>query len=53
MKKCLIALTLGLAISGNTFADERTKQEQKNDFIGFTSGVVIGAAIAGPVGANA
>lgn len=51
MKKQLLALTLGLALCGQTYASELSEQEKNNELIGFGSGIVIGAAIAGPVGA--
>lgn len=51
MKKHLIAITLGLAFSAQSFANDRTQEESNNELIGFGSGVVVGAAVAGPIGA--
>lgn len=51
MKKQLIAITMGLAFSAQSFAAERTQEEKNNELIGLGSGVVVGAAIAGPIGA--
>lgn len=51
MKKQLLALTLGLALCGQTLAAEQSQEAKNNELIGLGSGVVLGAAIAGPVGA--
>lgn len=51
MKKLVTAMTIGLLLSNSAIGAERTEQESKNEMIGLGSGVLVGAAIAGPVGA--
>lgn len=50
MKKHIIALTLGMAVSSNAFAGQHTEEEKTTELVGFGSGVVVGTLIAGPVG---
>ncbi|MGS2719185.1 sortase-associated OmpA-like protein PdsO [Paraglaciecola aestuariivivens] len=45
-----LALTFAGLLSGSALADTRTKDEQTNEVIGLSSGVIIGSAIAGPLG---
>jgi sortase system peptidoglycan-associated protein len=50
MKMKLGAAVLGLALSTNLMAAERQPQEKQKELIGLGSGIVIGTAIAGPLG---
>ncbi|MFT5676081.1 MAG: peptidoglycan-associated lipoprotein [Paraglaciecola sp.] len=54
LQLCTIALTL--ALSGNTFAgsnpiEDKTQHEETNQLVGLGSGILVGAAVAGPIGA--
>jgi peptidoglycan-associated lipoprotein len=44
------AIALTVLLSGQAFAAERSKQEKTNELVGLGSGVLIGTAIAGPLG---
>jgi peptidoglycan-associated lipoprotein len=47
-KTTLLAITCLLA--GSAMAEERSKKEKTNEMIGLGSGVLVGTAIAGPIG---
>lgn len=52
MNKSIITTAMLLALSGNVVADDFTNPDKaKNEFVGFSSGIALGAAIAGPAGA--
>ena len=44
------AIAFTCLLSGNVVAAERSKQEKTNEVIGLSSGIIIGTAIAGPIG---
>ena len=44
------AIALTLALCGHAVAAERSQQEKKNELVGLGSGVLIGTAVAGPLG---
>jgi sortase system peptidoglycan-associated protein len=44
------AIAFTCLLSGNAIAEQPSKQEKTNEVIGLSSGVIIGAAIAGPIG---
>jgi sortase system peptidoglycan-associated protein len=48
--KITIAITLTCLLSTSAIAAKRNQQEKTNEVIGLSSGVIIGTAIAGPVG---
>ena len=54
MKPTLTKITTAIAftclLSGSAIAEQRNKQEKTNEVIGLSSGVIIGTAIAGPIG---
>ena len=49
--KITTAIALTCLLSGSAIAEQQKKEEKTNEIIGLSSGVVIGAAIAGPIGA--
>jgi peptidoglycan-associated lipoprotein len=48
--KISTAIALTCLLSGSAMAEQRNKEEKTNEVIGLSSGVLIGAAIAGPIG---
>lgn len=50
MKMKLSAIVLGLTMSSNLMAAERQSEETQTELIGLGSGIVVGTAIAGPLG---
>lgn len=44
------AIALTCLLSGSAMAEPRSKQEKTNEVVGLSSGVIIGTAIAGPLG---
>jgi sortase system peptidoglycan-associated protein len=48
--KISTAIALTCLLSGSAMAEQRNKEEKTNEVIGLSSGVIIGAAIAGPIG---
>jgi sortase system peptidoglycan-associated protein len=48
--KITTALTFACLLSTNAIAEQRSKQEKNNEVIGLSTGVIIGSAIAGPLG---
>ena len=48
--KITTAIALTCLLSTSAVADQRSKQEKTNEVIGLSSGVIIGTAIAGPIG---
>ncbi|MEP2652354.1 MAG: sortase-associated OmpA-like protein PdsO [Paraglaciecola sp.] len=49
-KKITAAITCTCLLSGSTFVQAATKEEQTNEIIGVSSGAIIGTVLAGPVG---
>jgi peptidoglycan-associated lipoprotein len=48
--KITTAIAFTCLLSGNVMAEQRSKEEKTNEVIGLSSGVIIGTAIAGPLG---
>jgi sortase system peptidoglycan-associated protein len=48
--KITTAIAFTCLLSGSAFAEQRSKEEKTNEVIGLSSGVIIGTAIAGPLG---
>lgn len=48
--KITTALALACLLSTSAMAEQSSKQEKNNEVIGLTTGVIIGSAIAGPLG---
>jgi sortase system peptidoglycan-associated protein len=44
------AIALTCLLSGSAIAEQRSTQEKTNEMVGLSSGVIIGTAIAGPLG---
>lgn len=44
------AIAFTFLLSGSAIAEQRNKQEKTNEIVGLSSGVIIGTAIAGPLG---
>jgi len=44
------AIVFTCLLSGSAIAEQRHKEEKTNEIIGLSSGVIIGAAVAGPIG---
>lgn len=44
------AIALSVLLSSQAFATERSQQEKNNELVGLGSGIVVGTAIAGPLG---
>ena len=44
------AIALTCLLSGSAMAEQRSKEEKTNEVIGLSSGVIMGTAIAGPIG---
>ncbi|WP_226989107.1 hypothetical protein [Paraglaciecola arctica] len=44
------AIAFTCLLSGSAIAEQRSKQEKTNEVVGLSSGLIIGTAIAGPLG---
>lgn len=49
-KKITSAITFTCLVSGSAIAQQRSQQDKTNEVIGLSSGVIVGSAIAGPIG---
>ena len=48
--KITTAIAFTCLLSGSAIAEQRSKQEKTNEVVGLSSGLIIGTAIAGPLG---
>jgi peptidoglycan-associated lipoprotein len=48
--KITTAIAFACLLSGSAMAEQRSKEDKTNEVVGLSSGVIIGTAIAGPIG---